>query len=92
VDLTEEFLNKIQTEHPDLILNTRHERDCGCCSGIATSIHHSAIDQVTDELMSFIADVLATLIDAGSEREVVEENEGLRDAIRVQVADFASLD
>lgn len=51
--------------------------DTGCYS-----IRLDKVDHITDGVMRLIGDLVATLIDAGSEREAVEENETMRDAIR----------
>lgn len=48
---------------------------------IGRSIRTDKIDEVADAFVCLIADVIASLIDAGSEREAVEENDILRAAI-----------
>jgi hypothetical protein len=57
---------------------------------IFTAIDGDRVDDLTDTLLSFIADVIASLIDAGSEREPILENDELRIAIRNQVQDFST--
>lgn len=45
------------------------------------SIDSTKIESLTLELQSFIAEVVASILDAGSEREVVLENQELTDAL-----------
>lgn len=74
-ELTEHFLNNITDESPDLHLQIPIP-DSG-----AKYINSAAVDLLTDAIQSLIAEVVATLIDAGSERDAVLENEELRAAI-----------
>lgn len=48
---------------------------------IGRSIRAEKVDEIADAFVCLIADTIASLIDAGSEREAVEENDSLRDAI-----------
>lgn len=48
---------------------------------IGSAILTDKVDEIADAFVCLIADVIATLIDAGSEREAVEENDLLRTAI-----------
>lgn len=45
------------------------------------SIDPAKLDDLVDNLQLFIADVVAAILDAGSEREAVMENEELRAAL-----------
>jgi hypothetical protein len=74
-ELTEHFLNNITDQSPDLQLQLPIP-DSG-----AKFINSAAVGLLTDEIQGFIAEIVATLIDAGSEREAVLENEELRTAI-----------
>ena len=53
------------------------------------AIRADKVDALTDLTIQIIADLAATLIDAGSEREAVEENDALRDAIRAEYTDWS---
>lgn len=48
------------------------------------------VDELTDMTMTLIADLIATLIDAGSEREAVLENDTLRDAIAAELKGWST--
>lgn len=49
--------------------------------GSYRAIRKDKVDGIADSLMMICADLIASLIDAGSEREAVLESDGLRDAI-----------
>lgn len=57
---------------------------------IFTAIKGNKVDELTDIFLNLIADTIASLIDAGSEREPILENDELRTAIRNQVQDFST--
>jgi hypothetical protein len=52
----------------------------------AFGIDPNQIDDLTANVMLFIAEVIASIIDTGSEREAVLENEVLHDAIRQELS------
>ena len=49
------------------------------------SIATDKVDQLTEDLLDFIANVIAGILNAGSERDAVNENEELADAIRAEL-------
>jgi hypothetical protein len=51
-------------------------------SEFGLAIRDDKVDPITDAFMELLGDLIATIIDAGSEREAVEENDALRDHIR----------
>lgn len=48
-------------------------------------INQHAVDHLTEHTMRFVAELVAALINAGSEREAVLENDQLRAAIRSEL-------
>lgn len=50
-------------------------------SGPCEAVNPDQIDELTDLIQSFIADVIASILDAGAERDAVNESEELRTAI-----------
>lgn len=57
---------------------------------VGRAIKTDQVDALTDTIMTLVADLVATLIDAGSEREAVEENDALRTAIRDEFAGWTA--
>jgi hypothetical protein len=49
--------------------------------GSGTFIDENAVIKLSEDLQSFIAEVIVTIIDAGSERDAVKENASLFEAI-----------
>lgn len=47
-----------------------------------------AVECIADELQYFIASVIASLIDAGSERDAITEDEQLATALRTTLKDW----
>jgi hypothetical protein len=54
------------------------------------AINPAAIDYIADALMLLTAELVATLINAGSEREAVVENEELRNAIVAELTGWST--
>lgn len=54
-----------------------------------TFIRNDMVDPLTDTIQILIADIIATLIDAGSEREAVMEDEELRLHIYNNIDDYS---
>jgi arabinogalactan endo-1,4-beta-galactosidase len=50
--------------------------------GVAEAIDTAKIAKLTDALQDFVANVISTILNAGSERDAVNENEALREAIQ----------
>lgn len=84
--ITEHFLNSITDDSPDLRLQLSIP-DSG-----AKFINSAAVDTIADAIQSLIAEVVTTLIDAGSEREAVLENEELRSAITKELKGWTELE
>ena len=84
ITLTDAFLTTLEAENPTLQLQLPLSG-----SDFGKQINKDALEPLTDGIMLFIADIVATLIDAGSEREVVLENDTLRDAISAELKDWA---
>lgn len=49
------------------------------------SINPNKVNYLADSVMTIVAELVASLIDAGSEREAVLENDELRDAITFEL-------
>lgn len=64
----------LETEFGDLPREKDYDGPCEL-------IDADRVDDLTDALMRFVAEVVVCIVDAGSEREVVVENEALRGAI-----------
>lgn len=73
-EITKNFLDYLETQ-------TELPLDLPIPDSGARFINSAAVDTIANELMMLVADVVASLIDAGSEREAVLENEELRAAI-----------
>jgi hypothetical protein len=58
---------------PDVV-QSEDINDCTC-------IEHTEVEHLAEALQNFIAHVIASVIDAGSERDAVNESEGLRLAL-----------
>lgn len=56
-----------------------------CYTGPCNLIDVDKVDKLTDALMEFVAEVVVGIIDAGSERDAVLENEALRKEIRKEL-------
>lgn len=56
--------------------------------GQAPTFDKTAIDYLTVELQAVIASVIASLIDAGSERDAINEDEQLAHAIETTLRDW----
>ena len=50
-------------------------------AGPCEAINPDQIDELTDAIQDFIANVISSILDAGSERDAVNESDDLRDAI-----------
>lgn len=70
--LAEQFLNTHDTD--GWFRDPNYEGPC-------EAIDPAKIDQLTDAIQDFIANVIASILDAGSERDAVNEAEELRTAI-----------
>lgn len=81
MNITEAFLTTLEADPTTPELQHQH-------SNGMSSINKAALEPLTDGIMLFIADIVATLINAGSEREAVLENDTLRDAIRAELKDW----
>jgi arabinogalactan endo-1,4-beta-galactosidase len=53
--------------------------------GVAEAIDTAKVDKLTDALQDFVANVVSTILNAGSERDAVNENEVLRAAIQAEM-------
>lgn len=58
--------------------------------GAYRTIRADKVEVLTDALQAIVAELVAVLIDAGSEREVVMENDTLHDAIANELKDWAA--
>jgi hypothetical protein len=52
-------------------------------------INHKAVPLIADGLMQFCAELIATLLNAGSERDAVNESDQLRDALTAELIDWS---
>lgn len=83
-EITEHFINMVDDANPDLHLN-RELPD-----GVGYGINADAIPVLATELQSLIAEVIASLINAGSERDAVMENEALANAITEELKGWSA--
>lgn len=77
------FLDAMEETYPDLTLQLKMEETVTGrnASAVGKCINSAAVETLAEELQFLIANVVATLIDAGSERDAVMENQELTDAI-----------
>lgn len=87
-DLTQLFLDHAQSQLPE---GGKLQLPFDDGTGL-NYVDLAAVDTLTDELMMLTANIVATLINAGSERDAVLENETLRSAIWNELSSWTKQD
>jgi len=59
-------------------------------SGVGYEIDPDALDNLTDNLQDFIAHVISSILDAGSERDAVNESDDLYTALHDELRSWSS--